>query len=130
MAARVLIIDDDAEIRESLRDVLEAESYDVMTAENGRDGLERLSQVKPSLVLLDLMMPIMSGGELLAVLRERDELTALPIVVLSAWPVEAEQVKAWTQGYLKKPVSLDALLSVVEKFCGPPAPASNEEPAR
>jgi DNA-binding response OmpR family regulator len=123
---KILIVDDDPEIREALKDVLEAEGYEVATAANGREGLERLSTDVPSLVLLDLMMPIMSGGELLAVLRKSAALAELPVVVLSAWPAEAEQVNGWTQGYLKKPTRLDALLAVVEKFCGPPGARSEE----
>jgi DNA-binding response OmpR family regulator len=117
---KVLIVDDDPEIRESLRDVLEIEGYDVGTAANGREALDRLDAEVPALVLLDLMMPIMSGGELLSVLRKKDALAELPVVVLSAWPAEAVKVGRWAQGFLKKPTRLEELLSIVEKFCGPP----------
>ncbi len=125
----ILIVDDDPEIRESLKDVLEAEGYSIAVAANGREALERLRVETPSLVLLDLMMPVMSGGEVLAELRKSDAHRELPVVVLSAWPVEAEQVRDWTQGILRKPARLEGLLATVEKFCGPPPVEPPEEGA-
>lgn len=117
---QILIIDDDPEIREALCDVLEAEGYEVATAANGSEGLDRLHGEPASLVLLDLMMPVMSGGEFLATLRASEALAGTPVVVLSAWPAEAEQVRAWAQGFLQKPARLGELLATVERFCGPP----------
>jgi two-component system response regulator MprA len=122
----ILVVDDDPEIRESLKDVLEAEGYAVDVAANGREALERVRSETPSLVLLDLMMPIMSGGEVLAELRRSEAHLELPVIVLSAWPTEAEQVSHWANGILKKPARLEVLLNTVERFCGPP-PADRPE---
>jgi len=114
----VLIVEDDQDIRDALRDVLELDGYEVVEASNGKEGLDRLSAiVRPCFILLDLMMPVMSGREFLAVLRETDVLATIPVVVVSAWPDEAARVCERTQGFVKKPVSLDALLSLVQKFC-------------
>lgn len=114
----VLVVEDDRDIRESLEDVLTAEGYRVVTAENGRQGLERLrEETDPCIILLDLMMPVMSGGEFLAELRANDVLATIPVVVVSAWPDEAAFVRAQTQGYVKKPVSLDVLLELVARYC-------------
>jgi CheY-like chemotaxis protein len=114
----VLVVEDDRDIRESLEDVLTAEGYRVITAENGRQGLERLrDQTDPCIILLDLMMPVMSGGEFLAELRANDVLATIPVVVVSAWPDEAAFVRAQAQGYVKKPVSLDVLLELVARYC-------------
>ena len=63
------------------------------------------------------MMPVMSGGEFLAELRANDVLATIPVVVVSAWPDEAAFVRAQTQGYVKKPVSLDVLLELVARYC-------------
>jgi CheY-like chemotaxis protein len=114
----ILVIEDDPDIAESLCDVLESEGYQVVTASNGKEGLDRLREIdRPSLILLDLMMPVMSGGEFLAVLRQTDGIATIPVVVVSAWPGEATQVRAQVQGFVNKPVSLDALLEATHKVC-------------
>ncbi len=114
---KVLVVEDDPEIRSVLEDVLEGEGYGVVTAENGRAGLDRLADGDPCVILLDLMMPVMSGGEFLNVLRSDDVGATIPVVVVSAWPDEAAKVRALTQGYVAKPVSLGLLLEIVSRFC-------------
>ena len=111
----ILVVDDNEDIRECLRDVLEDAGYHVCTATNGKDALERLREVAPCLIVLDLMMPIMSGAEFLAVLREHETLAPTPVIVVSACPGEAQAIDA--QGVVPKPVDVDALLGFVARFC-------------
>jgi CheY-like chemotaxis protein len=119
---KILVVEDDPEIREVVRDVLQDEGYAVVTATNGKEGLERLRQMaRPCLVLLDLLMPVMNGGEFLTALRTTDVLATLPVVVFSAWSEEAQKIRDDTQGFVEKPVSLPALLDTVTKFCAPGA---------
>lgn len=114
----ILVIEDDPDIAESLSDVLESEGYLVVTAANGVEGLQCLRDIgEPCLILLDLMMPVMSGGEFLAVLRRHEKFASVPVVVVSAWPKEAMQVRAQSQGFVKKPVALDSLLDTATRFC-------------
>ena len=113
----VLVVEDDDDLRSGLQDILEAEGYSVSTAVNGRDALDRLSALVPQLILLDLMMPVMNGVEFLSALRQHETLSATPVVVISAWPKEAQAVDA--QGFLAKPINLKVLLSVVQRFCMP-----------
>jgi CheY-like chemotaxis protein len=114
----ILVVEDDAGIRESLADVLEEHGYQVIAAESGRRGLELLEQSRrPSLILLDLMMPEMSGTEFLSELQHKAELARIPVVVVSAWPKEAEGVRHRTHGFVKKPVSLKTLLRMVDGLC-------------
>jgi GAF domain-containing protein/CheY-like chemotaxis protein/anti-sigma regulatory factor (Ser/Thr protein kinase) len=80
----VLIVDDDVEIRQLLRRMLEPEGYAVVEAENGRVALERLQGVSPSVILLDLMMPEMDGFEFVAEFRRHEAWRAIPIVVITA----------------------------------------------
>jgi two-component system, NtrC family, sensor kinase len=80
----VLVVDDDAEVRQLLRRMLESEGYAVVEAENGRVALERLRGEPPSLILLDLMMPEMDGFEFVAELRRHEDWRAIPIVVITA----------------------------------------------
>jgi CheY-like chemotaxis protein len=114
----VLVVEDDPDIAQSLSDVLASEGYSVVTAANGLEGLEALrARGEPCLILLDLMMPVMSGGEFLSVLRKDERFSTVPVVVVSAWPNEAARVTAQTQGFVKKPVALDSLLESAYRFC-------------
>jgi CheY-like chemotaxis protein len=114
----ILVVEDNAEIRESMRDVLEIEGYKVVTADNGKAALEALEECGvPCLILLDLMMPVMSGGEFLGALRRDAARAAIPVVIVSAWPQEAAQLAALVQGFVKKPTPFEAIMHWVEKFC-------------
>jgi DNA-binding response OmpR family regulator len=117
----ILVVEDDADIRASLQDLLEDEGYRILVADNGESALGLLKDVaRPCLVLLDLMMPIMSGAEFLAVLREREPREDFVVLIVSAWPKEAEKLKLGAQGYVKKPFDTAVLLALVEKYCGRP----------
>jgi GAF domain-containing protein/CheY-like chemotaxis protein len=80
----VLVVDDDAEVRQLLRRMLESEGFAVVEAENGRVALERLRGESPSLILLDLMMPEMDGFEFVSELRRHESWRAIPVVVITA----------------------------------------------
>lgn len=86
----VLIVDDEISILEVLEDVLLDAGFVVVTAMNGREGLERLGETMPDLVLLDLMMPVMDGFAFLHALRERPGCAHIPVVVLTARDLSAE----------------------------------------
>ncbi|HEX8698693.1 MAG TPA: response regulator [Myxococcaceae bacterium] len=124
MATRgwLLVIDDDHDIRLSLQDVLEVEGYRVITASSGREALEFLRQgLRPELILLDLMMPDVSGWEFRARQRADPALASIPVVVISGQGLSAHDVaELGVDGYLPKPVDLDTLLSTVERFVSSP----------
>jgi CheY-like chemotaxis protein len=108
----VLVVDDDPDIRDTLRDVIEAEGFTVACASNGREALALLGVgLRPALVVLDLMMPTMTGWELLAALRADRALVDLPVAVMSAAGERAAPAGAtW---FLRKPIDLDALLELL-----------------
>jgi len=109
----ILLVEDDADIRETVRDVLEAEGYQVEEAADGLQALARLSgEVLPSVILLDLMMPSMSGEMLLESLQREERLRQIPVVVTTASP----QRPPGAVGYLRKPFGMDALLKAVQPF--------------
>ncbi len=117
-AHRVLVVDDDEDIRNIVAEILRDEGYLVDEAENGRDAMDRIGEMheEPCLVLLDMMMPEMNGVEVLAALSRQHRLAAMPVVVLSA------QALVHAQGarrILRKPLSREALLTVVREFCDP-----------
>jgi two-component system, OmpR family, response regulator CpxR len=113
--APVLVVDDDVDLRDTLREVLEQAGYDVYCAENGREALDLLHQADPppGLILLDLMMPIMSGEEMLAALKQVHALAAIPVTIVSG-----HDDAPTGESYLAKPVDFAALLAIVEKTCG------------
>jgi CheY-like chemotaxis protein len=105
----VLVVDDDVEIRETLSALLKHEGYTVLSAENGVQALDHLHRDHPNCMLLDLMMPVMSGWEVLEEIQANDSLSYIPVVVVSA--MCAPGAKAC----LQKPVDLDELLEVVDR---------------
>jgi CheY-like chemotaxis protein len=118
---RVLVVDDDAGIRDSLRELLELEGFEVDTAEHGRAGLQRIeAQGVPCLVLLDMMMPVMNGLEFLQALRHHPDpaVAGAPVAVVSALD-EASAVQAPYQccEVLPKPLDVDRLIDTVQRYC-------------
>jgi CheY-like chemotaxis protein len=120
-AKSVLIVEDDADIRDALARILESEGFSVGMAENGAAALERLrspGEVMPRLILLDLMMPVMDGWQFRAEQRKDARMASIPVVVLSAHGGVQQQATAIEAAhYLKKPIDLDVLLDTVRKFC-------------
>jgi CheY-like chemotaxis protein len=116
----VLVVDDDAAIREALEAVLEDEGYVVRGAANGREALAllRTGVRPPAVILLDLMMPVMSGWDFRAEQQGDPALASIPVVVLSAdRDVATKAAALQVPGYLAKPVNLDVLLDVVREYC-------------
>jgi CheY-like chemotaxis protein len=114
---RILVVDDEDDLRLVVRMVLETVGHDVDEADDGRAALERLTTAEPDLVLLDLRMPEIDGWEVLRRLQADGRLERLPILVLSAHivPEVCEQVIALgARGYLAKPFSSTELLAAVE----------------
>jgi CheY-like chemotaxis protein len=120
----ILIVEDDHEIRESIADLLAADGYKVDQAENGRVALEHLlaGDTPPDLILLDLMMPVMSGGEFVLEIAQHAKLRTVPIVVISAHLGSFPQRGAYE--CLPKPFSTQRLREVVAHYCMRPRVAS------
>lgn len=116
----ILLVEDNEDLRELVSMALRTDGYSVYEAENGRDALQQLETMgsRPCLLLLDLMMPVMTGAELLQVLSERGELDSLPVVVLSAGGQPSQAAGA--QKFIRKPADLRLVLSVVHELCGSP----------
>ena len=116
----VLIAEDDEAIRDGLSMSLEIEGYRVLTASNGREALELLPTLKsPCLLLLDLLMPVMNGWELLEAKNRDASLAAIPVVVLSA--TESKKLPG-VSAFVPKPYELDKVIGAIRKYCGEPAP--------
>jgi two-component system KDP operon response regulator KdpE len=107
----VLVIDDEPQIRRFLRVSLEANSYTVLEAGSGADGVYQAAMQRPDAVILDLGLPDMSGGEVLAKLREW---SSVPVLILSVADGEADKIAAFDAGaddYVTKPFAMGELLA-------------------
>lgn len=113
----VLIIEDDADLREMMAQLLTLEGFHAETAANGQDALDYLrSGEPPDLILLDLMMPIMDGWEFRRRQAADPSLARVPVVVLSALdPARGADLDA--AAFLKKPLDFDRLLDLVRRYC-------------
>lgn len=115
-ACRILVVDDELTIRDVIADALQLEGYPVATAANGIEALEVVAREAPTIVLLDMRMPLMDGWAFTQELRARG--LRVPIIVLTA----AQNAKRWAdeigaQAYLAKPFDLNDLLALVDRFC-------------
>jgi len=113
----ILIVDDEAEIRDSLSEILKMAGYEVITASGGQEALQALGQQDVKMMLVDLSMPGMSGEELLAALDKKDRKPpALVITAMAPWQM-MELVKSGI-GYMRKPINSAMLLSAVANIVG------------
>jgi CheY-like chemotaxis protein len=111
----ILVVDDDRSILATVVEILELEGYPVIAVADGAEALRRAAEVEPSLLLLDMRMPGVTGWEVARRLRERG--SAPPILVMTA----AQDARLWAEqigaaGYLPKPFDLDDLLTAVERL--------------
>jgi CheY-like chemotaxis protein len=114
----VLVVDDDPDILQTLGLCLSSEGYRVLMAANGKEALEILDHEHPSVILLDLMMPVMDGWQFVAELEHRGR-RDVPLLILSAdrsVQGHAQQLRA--SGHLAKPFDLDDLLGKVQQLTG------------
>ncbi len=120
MSDSVIIIEDDDEIRDALREVLEHEGFPVTTYRNGKEALEGLPKVaRPGLILLDLMMPIMDGWQFMRCRTQLpDSHASVPVVLVSAVADYKKALETGAAGFLRKPVDLDVLLQTVKHHYG------------
>jgi CheY-like chemotaxis protein len=119
MARSILLVDDDAEIRNSLRDLLTDEGFVVHTANDGQHALQILDRILlPGLILLDYKMPTMDGRQFLGVMRRNPKWQFIPVVILSAATREWSGARLEVNEVLNKPVDIELLLSTVRGICG------------
>jgi CheY-like chemotaxis protein len=116
----ILVVDDDADIRHSLTEILVDEGYDALTAGNGREALSMIrANHLPSLIVLDLTMPIMDGYEFLIEQRRDDALAGIPVVVVTA-DIKKRADELGVAAVIAKPFSVRELLEKIETFIAAP----------
>lgn len=117
--SKILIVDDDPSVRDLLADLLVLEGHEVRQACSGPEALEEIDRDRPDCLLLDIMMPGMSGHEVLATVRHSDGGPTLPVVMLSAAAEDEQAWRAWTGGvdyFLPKPFDTEYLLQCLDQL--------------
>lgn len=123
MAKKIVLAEDEPQIARLIEFKLEKEGYQVTWKENGEEALKAIKADKPDLILLDVMMPVMDGYEVLRRLKEDESLKSIPVVMLTARAQERDVVKGIDLGaedYITKPFHPAELLSRVKRIVGKP----------
>ena len=116
----VLIIEDDQDLRGTMKDLLELQGFEAVTAANGQEGLSRLNEMAGcGMILLDLMMPVMNGWEFLDILRQQEgrRFGNIPVVVVSAAASGSPQENRYGCTVIRKPVDVALMMALVERHC-------------
>ena len=114
---KILVVDDEPNIVQTLQDRLEMNEYDVVTASNGKEGLDAAIEHRPDVILLDVIMPVMDGHEMLEALRKHPEGQDVAIIMLTARSQTNDIARANACGiedYIVKPFDLSELLEKIE----------------
>jgi CheY-like chemotaxis protein len=109
---KILLVEDEVDIAEVLRDVLELRGFVVVLAFDGREGLAAARAHRPDLVITDLMMPAMDGIELIESIRQLPDLARMPIIAISAAPYEGDEL------FLRKPFDVYELVELAQRALG------------
>lgn len=115
----ILYLDDTPDQRNLVRMILVAEGFMVETATDGEEGLNKIKESYPDLILLDLGMPKLDGFEFMAVVKSQPETKKIPIVVVSAWTSKKHReaaIEAGAATFISKPYDLDVLTKTVREF--------------
>ncbi|WP_242346669.1 response regulator [Anaeromyxobacter terrae] len=118
--ARILVVEDDTAIRQTLAELLQDEGFEVSCAANGAEALAHLTRsVAPSVILLDLTMPVMDGWTFRSAQREDPRLAGIPTVVVSANHATDRRAVAGLEAaaFLAKPFDLDSLIDTIHRLC-------------
>jgi len=120
---KILIVEDDQDIRALCREILEGEGFQVETCENGKDAIAYLKgHQQPNLILLDMMMPVMNGREFMSAYALQQEKSpqkkpAAPVYLVSATAEKSDGRDMGCLGFLKKPFDFDALVNIARTHC-------------
>jgi DNA-binding response OmpR family regulator len=117
--AKILIVDDEPDLVETIRFSLELEGYNVLVASNGEEGLNLARQEKPDLILLDLMLPKLDGYKVCRLLKFDERYKHIPILMLTAKTQEKDKILGKETGaneYITKPFDMDELMAKIKSY--------------
>jgi two-component system, cell cycle response regulator DivK len=121
MSKRILVVEDQEDNRQILRDLLSSADYEMVEAENGQEALDAVAKKKPDLILMDIQLPEVSGLEVTKWLKEDDDLKSIPVIAVTAFAMKGDEERIREGGceaYLSKPISVAKFLSTVRTYLG------------
>ena len=121
MNKKILIVDDEQDIVETLKFVLEAQGYECICAYDGEEGLNTAKEVMPDLIILDVMMPKINGFKISRLLKYDNKYKDIPILMVTARSQDEDKLIGEETGadeYVTKPFEIDEILTKVEKYLG------------
>jgi two-component system alkaline phosphatase synthesis response regulator PhoP/two-component system response regulator VicR len=119
MAKTILLVDDERDLVFYTKLFLEEQGYEVVPAYDGREALDKLDEMRPDLVILDVAMPRLSGWDVLRIMQTEEDKQDIPVLMLTARTEDADKARGWELGvtfYQTKPFELDELAMVIERI--------------
>ena len=119
MSKTILVVEDQEDNRQILRDLLSANDYDMLEAENGEEALAAVKKQRPDLILMDIQLPVLDGYEATRRLKADPATKSIPIIVVTSYALSGDETKARESGcdaYVTKPYSPRALLAKIKEF--------------
>jgi two-component system, cell cycle response regulator DivK len=123
MSKTILVVEDQEDNRQILRDLLGNAGYQMHEAENGEEALAAVAKFRPDLILMDIQLPILDGYEATRRLKANPETKNIPVIVVTSYALSGDETKARESGcdaYVTKPYSPRALLTKIREFLPPP----------
>ncbi len=121
MSKRILIVEDQEDLRAILRDLLTGSGFAVIEAENGEEGVAKARAARPDLVVMDIQLPVLDGYGATRLIKAEPELAATPVIVVSSFAMRGDEEKARAAGcdhYVTKPYSPMSLLRIIRGALG------------
>jgi len=119
MAKTILLVDDERDLVFYTKLFLQEQGYEVVDAYDGREALDKLDEMRPDLVILDVAMPRLSGWDVLRIMQRDEKMQDIPVLMLTAKAEDADKARGWELGvtwYQTKPFELDELALVIERI--------------
>ena len=119
MTKRILIVEDQEDNRQILRDLLSSTDYEIVEAENGVEALAAVAKQRPDLILMDIQLPVMDGYEATRRIKANPVLRQIPIIVVTSYALSGDDTKAFAagcDGYVAKPYDPIALLAKIREY--------------
>ena len=122
--AKILLVDDEVDFREATKNIVEKESYDVIVASQGDEGVQKAREEHPDLIFLDIIMPVKDGFTAAEQLKKDPQLSKIPVIMLTSFSTRGQQTSIPTsrglhleaEDYIEKPVSHEELLATVKRY--------------
>lgn len=122
MGKTVLIVEDNDLNMKLFNDLLEAHGYSTLKSRSGLEGFELARQHRPALILMDIQLPEVSGIDIIKLLKEDEELRAIPVIAITAFAMKGDEERireSGCEGYLSKPISVGKFVQTVQSYLGP-----------